>query len=168
MNHQMSKSTTKKNRNRLFCCYYANYGNVEEAARKAGFPIETAAVDGADLLRKSVYQKMVADYRQALQNETMAQVKTGLERLSFGRCNDVLQLLLAEETLTSCEIQSLDLYSVASIKRDKNGGVEIHFADRQKALCSLYEFSGDAAGNAAAQSLLEAIVSTPTEGGDLE
>ncbi|MCC8111933.1 MAG: terminase small subunit [Ruminococcus sp.] len=118
MNHQMSKSTTKKNRNHLFCCYYVNCGNVEEVARKADFPIETAAMDGADLLRKSVYQKMVADYRQALQNETMAQVKTGLERLSFGRCNDVLQLLLTEETLTSCEIQSLDLYSVASIKRD--------------------------------------------------
>lgn len=141
----------------LFCCYYAQLGDVTEAARRAGYPEETAAADGAALLRKAVYRRMVESYRVALQDNPAALVRTGLERLAFGRSNDAIRLLLAETPPTPEQLQTLDLFAVSSVKRDKSGGMEIHFFDRMKALVSLYEYSSDADGKAAAHALLSAL-----------
>lgn len=151
-------SNTKESRRRsLFCCYYAMLGDVAEAARRAGYPAETAAADGAALLRQQCYQRMAAAYRSALYADPAAAVCAGLERLAFGRTNDAVQLLLGEELPTAAELQRLDLFPVSSVKRDKSGGMEIHFFDRLKALASLYEYSGDADSKAAAQTLLAAL-----------
>ena len=46
---------------------------------------------------------------------------------------------------------------MSSVKRDKNGGMEIHFFDRLKALTALYEYGGDADSKAAAHALLTAL-----------
>ncbi len=141
----------------LFCCHYARLGDVTEAARCAGYPPETAAAEGAALLRRANYRKLVDAYRTALHENPTAVVHAGLERLAFGRTNDAVQLVLAEEMPTSMQIAQLDLFGVASIKRDKSGGMEIHFFDRLKALASLYEYSSNADGKQAAQSLLAAL-----------
>ena len=37
----------------LFCCHYARLGDVAEAARCAGYPAESAAAEGAALLRQA-------------------------------------------------------------------------------------------------------------------
>ena len=58
---------------------------------------------------------------------------------------------------TAAAVQALDLFPVSSVKRDKNGGMEIHFFDRLKALTALYEYGGDADGKAAAHALLTAL-----------
>lgn len=152
----MSNSTESKRR-RLFCCHYARLGDVAEAARCAGYPPETAAADGAALLRQACYRKMVDTYRSALHDNPTAAVRAGLERLAFGRTNDAVQLVLAETPPTVEQLQQLDLFPVSSIKRDKSGGMEVHFFDRLKALTSLYEYSGDADGKAAAHALLSAL-----------
>ena len=55
---------------------------------------------------------------------------------------------------------------MSSIKRDKSGGMEIHFFDRLKALASLYEYSGDADSKAAAQTLLAALSGGEAVNGD--
>ena len=141
----MSNSTESKRR-ALFCCHYARLGDVAEAARCAGYPPETAAADGAAILRQQCYRRMVANYRSVLHDDPAAAVRAGLERLAFGRSNDAIGLLLAE-----------DLFPVSSVKRDKNGGMEIHFFDRLKALTALYEYGGDADGKAAAHALLTAL-----------
>ena len=47
----MSNSAETKRRS-LFCCHYARLGDVAEAARCAGYPPETAAADGAAILRQ--------------------------------------------------------------------------------------------------------------------
>lgn len=115
-------------RRSLFCCHYARLGDVAEAARCAGYPAEHAAAEGAALLRQASCRRMVEAYRSALQGDPAAIVRAGLERLAFGRTNDVIQLLLAEEPMTGQQIQALDLFPVASLKRDKSGGMEVHFS----------------------------------------
>lgn len=152
----MANSNESKRRS-LFCCHYARLGDVTEAARCAGYPPETAAANGAAILRQGCYRRMVETYRSVLQDNPAAVVRAGLERLAFGRTNDAVQLVLAEEMPSPEQIQGLDLFPVSSIKRDKNGGMEVHFFDRLKALASLYEYSGDADGKAAAHALLSAL-----------
>jgi len=139
---------------------------VAEAARCAGYPPETAAADGAAILRQQCYRRMVANYRSVLHDDPMAMVRAGLERLAFGRTNDAVRLLLGEELPTATEVAQLDLFPVSSIKRDKSGGMEIHFFDRLKALASLYEYSGDADSKAAAQTLLAALSGGEAVDGD--
>ena len=147
----------KRVRMQLFCCHYARLGDLEAAARYAGFSPENAAATGAALLRKQSCKKLVASYRAALRQDTASLVKTGLERLAFGRVNDVIRLLLADEPLSPTEMARLDLFSVSSIKRDKSGGMEVHFFDRLKALSSLYEYNSDTDEKAAAHALLAAL-----------
>ena len=161
----MSISAETKRRS-LFCCHYARLGDVAEAARCAGYPPETAAADGAAILRQQCYRRMVANYRSGLHDDPMAMVRAGLERLAFGRTNDAVRLLLGEELPTAAEVTQLDLFPVSSIKRDKSGGMEIHFFDRLKALASLYEYSGDADSKAAAQTLLAALSGGEAVDGD--
>ena len=156
----MSNSTESKRR-ALFCCHYARLGDVAEAARCAGYPPETAAADGAAILRQQCYRRMVANYRSVLHDDPAAAVRAGLERLAFGRSNDAIGLLLAEEPPGAAAVQALDLFPVSSVKRDKNGGMEIHFFDRLKALTALYEYGGDADGKAAAHALLTALSGRP-------
>ncbi|MFR9194237.1 MAG: hypothetical protein ACLVK8_02525 [Ruminococcus sp.] len=83
----MSNSAETKRRS-LFCCHYARLGDVAEAARCAGYPPETAAADGAAILRQQCYRRMVTNYRSVLHDDPMAMVRAGLERLAFGRTND--------------------------------------------------------------------------------
>ena len=134
--------------------------------RQTGYPPETAAADGAAILRQQFYRRMVTNYRSVLHDDPMAMVRAGLERLAFGRTNDAVRLLLGEELPTAAEVAQLDLFPVASIKRDKSGGMEIHFFDRLKALASLYEYSGDAESKAAAQPLLAALSGGEAVNGD--
>ena len=79
----MSNSTESKRR-ALFCCHYARLGDVAEAARCAGYPPETAAADGAAILRQQCYRRMVANYRSVLHDDPAVAVRAGLERLAFG------------------------------------------------------------------------------------
>ena len=128
--------------------------------------VVTAAADGAAILRQQCYRRMVTNYRSVLHDDPMAMVRAGLERLAFGRTNDAVRLLLGEELPTAAEVAQLDLFPVSSIKRDKSGGMEIHFFDRLKALASLYEYSGDADSKAAAQTLLAALSGGEAVNGD--
>ena len=121
---------------------------------------QRSSPEGAALLRQASCRRMVEAYRSALQGDPAAIVRAGLERLAFGRTNDVIQLLLAEEPMTGQQIQALDLFPVASLKRDKSGGMEVHFFDRLKALTTLFEKSSEADGKNAAASLLAALGGT--------
>ncbi len=156
-------NATESKRRQIFCCQYARLGDVAEAARLAGYTAEAAATEGAALLRHAGCRRMVEMYRGIFQENPSAMVRAGLERLAFGRTNDAIQLVLTEQPPSAEILQKLDLFSVSSIKRDKSGGMEIHFFDRLKALTSLYEYSGDADGKAAAHALLSAL-SGRTEG----
>lgn len=58
----------------------------------------------------------------------------GLKRIAFGRVNDAVCLLTQFRELDSETVSRLDLFAVSEIKQAKDGGLEIKFYDRLKAL----------------------------------
>ena len=67
------------------------------------------------------------------------EVREGLRRLAFGEIQDAVLLLFEEENEILEKLSKLNLYNVSEIKRPKNGGMEIKFFDRIKALEKLRE-----------------------------
>lgn len=140
-----------------FCCCYAKLGNISEAAVMAGCDRRDALQWGLSILRKKKYSRLTAQLRSVFSTEVRSQVMAGLERLAFGDFRDAAMLVLREELPTEEEMQTLDLYNISEIKRDKGGGVEVKFFDRQKALEKMMEYAGNADQRAAAKSLLNAL-----------
>lgn len=79
--------------------------------------------------------------RRATDND----VALGFARLAFGCVSDAITLIFKDEVSES-DIEKMDLFNVAEIKRKKGGDIEIKFFDRLKALQSLTDItaqSGD-------------------------
>jgi len=58
----------------------------------------------------------------------------GYRRLAFGSNRDTLKLMFRDEPPGPEVLSRMDIYNVSSIKRDKNGALEIKFYDRCDAL----------------------------------
>ena len=77
-----------------------------------------------------------------------------LRRVACSRPNDAISLALAPKDI---RVGSLDLWGVSEFKVSGNGGVEVKFADRVKAISLLLECAGGGEdGMAALLSALEA------------
>ena len=83
-------------------------------------------------------------------------VLEGLEKLAFGKVNDAVRLVFAEEVPSPAVLARMNLFNVASISRDK-GGVEVKFFDRQRALERLYDYANAGQNGEAAEDLLRAL-----------
>lgn len=140
-----------------FCCFYAKLCNITEAARRAGFPHDSAYEAGLKTLTMPAYRRLVQ--RLGAQSPLSPQqlVQAGLERLAFGSANDAVYLICAEELPAPAQLAALDLYNVSELKRIKGGGLEVKFFDRQRALERIYEYANSADTAAAAGSLLAAL-----------
>lgn len=90
-------------------------------------------------------------------------IRRGLEQLAFGKVNDAVELVFAEEIPPPENLKRMNLVNISSIKRVKGGGVEVQFFDRQKALEKLYEYAREGQEGQTAASLFEALV-----GGDCD
>lgn len=66
--------------------------------------------------------------------------KSGYERIAFGSVNDAVRLLFGEEPGPR-ELERMDFGSIAEIRRLKDGGLEIKFCDRIRALECLERLS---------------------------
>lgn len=66
----------------------------------------------------------------------------GYGKLAFGGISDAVRLMFCEEANAE-DIQQMDLFNVAEIKRPKGGGMEIKFVDRLKALQCMEQMSGE-------------------------
>lgn len=86
-----------------------------------------------------------------------ALVAEGLRKLAFGDVNDAVRLVFAEEPPSPELLTKMNLFNVSAITRDKGGGVEVRFFDRQKALERLYDYAHAGQNGAAAESLLAAL-----------
>ena len=60
-------------------------------------------------------------------------LQSGYEKLAFGSVNDAVRLLFGEEPNPQ-ELQAMDFDNIAEIRRLKDGGLEIKFFDRLRAL----------------------------------
>lgn len=145
-----------------FICNFAVLGDVEEAAVKAGFPRETALHDGFKILKSHACRDSAAELRKSAADS--GAVISGLRRLAFGNCRDAVVLAFAEELPPASVIESLDLFNVSEIKRDKGGGVEIKLFDRLKALEKLMELETTCDSRDKANELIKAL--SASEGGD--
>lgn len=126
-----------KEKEKLFCLYYSETRNPRIAAAKAGFGI-VARHNAVKMMAKDEIKKEIErlDKSKAVIPE---EVITGYRQLAFGSVADAVKLVFAEDCV-DCEM--LDLFNVSEIKRPKNGGIEIKFFDRLKALEHLEVMSG--------------------------
>lgn len=140
----MKKELTEKEK--LFCEFYCRSRNGREAAARSGFRF--AEKTAAKLLKRKDILSCIAKTDKSKKNGS-ADITAGYYRLAFGCVSDAVSLLFDEE-LTKEKIETLDLFNVCEIKRQKGGAIEIKFFDRLKALeklSQLSENSCDGRGN---------------------
>ncbi len=127
-----------KPKERLFCVYFCQYRIGELAASLSGYA-----------LPKLAYPKLLS--RQDIQDEihrldsisplSCKEVISGYRQLAFSQATDAFRLLFKDEAPDESELESMNLLNISEIKRPKNGGIEIKFFDRLKALEKLEEMS---------------------------
>lgn len=78
------------------------------------------------------------------QTRVQKRILRGYSKLAFGGIADAVRLMVCEDPHTE-DIQKMDLFNVAEIKRPKGGGMEIKFFDRLKALQCMEQMSGEEA-----------------------
>lgn len=105
------------------------------------------------LRRKDIAEEIqrLDKQRQTTQND----IAIGYQRLAFGCISDAICLLFSDE-VSSEEIEKMDLFNIAEIKRKKGGDIEIKFFDRLKALEKLQD-TRTGNGDTAEASLYSAI-----------
>lgn len=132
---------TKKQRQ--FCHEWTLLHNEREAAVRAGYFHRQAEETAAALLQKKAVEKEILQQESLYHRICSPQeLQAALRRVVFGSINDVLRLFLHGEELTDEEIDKLDLFMVAELKRSKDGGMEIKLLDRLKALDMMMQTEG--------------------------
>lgn len=132
----LSKKLTEKER--LFCSLYAQGGDARGCAARAGFSL-TPQRSAVKLLAKEEIRAEIS--RIEKDRKTAQAAARGLYRLAFGSVADALRLMLCGDEMTAEDIEKLDFFNVAEVKRPKGGGLEIKFFDRLKALEKLEKIS---------------------------
>ncbi len=122
--------------------------NGRDAAARSGYSLRPERIAAKLLLRSEIQDEIqhLSSARASCCGETAA----GLRRLAFGSVTDAMKLLLDENTPSVEELEQMDFFNVAEIKRPKGGGLEIKFFDRMKPLEKLSQLSeSEAAANGA-------------------
>lgn len=141
----MSKLNKKQG---LFCLYFACTRNVREAAAKAGFTLFPERA-GLKLLQREEIREEIQRLLSGGEKEGFSRLaRSGYERLAFGSVADAVRLLFAGEDFDAEKLDSMDLFNISEIRRPKNGGMEIKFFDRLKALQCLEKLEGVASDTA--------------------
>lgn len=133
-------------REELFCRLYVSCRNSREAAFRAGYKV-CPEITSRKLLAKPAVRETIDRIKKEMVF-TAEEVKAGLHRIAFASSADAVKLLLCED-YEDLDIEELDLFNVAEIKRPKGGGLEIKFFDRIKALERLGELSEASQDNSA-------------------
>ena len=157
----ISKSDEKNSKRKFsfrdFARIFARTRNPKESALSVGIDSEEALLKGEQLLsRKDVKAEIRKIDKENPQN--LCAVKAGLSRIAFGSVNEAVALVF-EEQPSKEEILRADLFNLSEIKKVKGGGVEMKFADRQKALEKLVEFDPALKEVSDAQKFLNALCS---------
>lgn len=143
---------------RRFAEIFVSCQDAELAALLSGISTaSTAAEESVKLLCGKRLQRRVERLLQS-RRKLLANVRTGLERIAFNRCNDAVALAFADQSsLTRNAIRQMDLSCVSAIKRDKDGGVDIKLLDRQSALEALMRLDELESSCGSAEEFLNAL-----------
>lgn len=131
------KKLTRKER--LFCLNFALCQNEREAASRSSYASPEKA--GIKLISRKEIREEIS--RIMSKNAGNEEIICGLKRLAFGSVADCLKLILSNET-ENFDIEKMDFFNIAEIKKPKGGGIEIKFFDRLKALDKLSEICENA------------------------
>lgn len=136
MKRTKDKLTSKE---RLFCVYYANSADIEQSVKNAGYKKEYRKKALLLLSRKEVCDEInrILDIRRKVKKNMAIH---GYERLAFAKVKDSVRLLFMSKDELH-KLTNLDLYAVSEIKKLKDGGMEIKFFDKLKALEKLEQLS---------------------------
>ena len=126
-------------REKLFCLYYALLHNGRDAAARSGYSLRPERTAAKLLERSDVRQEI--ERLSSAQATDRGETAAGLRRLAFGSVTDAMKLLLSEDLPSEEELERMDFFNVAEIKRPKGGGLEIKFFDRLKPLEKLSQLS---------------------------
>lgn len=142
---KIAKKTLSK-REKLFCLNYVLLRNGRDAAARSGYGINPQATAAKLLSKKEIAEEIasLSATHEPKQNDTAI----GYKRLAFGSVADAFKLIFCEEAPTAQELEQMDLFNIAEIKRPKGGGLEIKFFDRLKPLEKLAEISTDSSQSA--------------------
>ncbi|MGN0519089.1 MAG: terminase small subunit [Acutalibacteraceae bacterium] len=130
MNCKKHNGLTRKEQ--LFCYSYINTGNARESAVRAGYS-RNPELAGESLLCRDDIINELERLRSKCNKAYSPDAASGYRRLAFGSIADAVMLLY-----TDCpdkeQLESMDLFNIAEIKRPKDGAMEIKFFDRVRAL----------------------------------
>ncbi len=157
------KSNVLSSRSKSFCASYLECGNAQEAARSAGFVKNPKRACERLLSNPAVVEEIsrLSQLRRKLLNQL---AYTGYLRLAFGGVSDAVKLLYSDEP-SAGQIAQMDLFSVAEIRRPRDGSMEIKFADRLKALEKLEQALPEGGG---AEPFYEALRAAALSAGHTE
>lgn len=136
MKNVKSKLTKKEV---IFCHEYIEKGNSAEAAKLAGYKKRPAQKGAAMLAKPAIGQKIKELYEEKRKN-LFYKATSGYQRLAFGNISDAIKLLFAEN-ISSHQLENMDLFNIAEIKKPKDGAMEIKFFDRLRALEKLEQLN---------------------------
>lgn len=140
-------------REKAFCGYFANTGDAEASARKAGYIADCKRRGDALLCKDAAVEEI--ERQLSKRRRVMARLAAiGYQRLAFGSIADALRLLYMGEP-DAAQLEEMDLFLISEIKRNKDGMLEIKFFDRMKALDKLENAAQEEYGGVAG--LMEAI-----------
>lgn len=129
----MPKNTLSE-KEKQFCYYMAKGRGIKKSAALASF--KNPLITGLKLAANSTIKKQIETLKNA--KKQLPEVSDGLRAIAFGDISDAVRLATTKE-IENLDIGTLDLQMVSEIKFSKNGGIEIKFYDRIKALEKLME-----------------------------
>ena len=103
----------------------------------------TPYVKGGDKVKKK-------NYREIAVRE--------IEKLALCKTNDVLYLMFSKEVPEPDAFKKIDFSSVTEIKRDKDGGLQVKFVDRQSLFESLVKLTSEEKNENDAANFLNTII----------
>ncbi|MBQ8539001.1 MAG: terminase small subunit [Ruminococcus sp.] len=146
MDNKNKKRKGLKNKEIIFCYYFANTQSVELSAIKAGYR-KNPLVTGQGLLYREDIKAKIKELMNSQKELYSSLATAGYQRLAFSSVSDAVSLLFMDSP-DKKTLENMDLYMVSEIRKPRDGAMEIKFFDRIKALEKLCQLSsGDESKN---------------------
>lgn len=76
---------------------------------------------------------LISDMHEKKRKSLLERAYCGYERLAFGSVEDIIELV-CKSNFSEKDLRSLDYFNISEVKKNKDGGIEVKFFDRLKAL----------------------------------
>lgn len=141
----MNDSAKLKKKELIFCHQYLKTGNPKEAATLSGYG-SSPEIKAMWLLSRPEICKKIDELYSEKKRNFIYRAAIGYERLAFGSISDAIRLIFSEK-LNFAEIEKMNLFNIAEIKKPREGSLEIKFFDRLRALEKLEQIDTEENSN---------------------